>query len=870
MILDAFFETVKRTVLPNGLTLITRCQPDSGVVAINTWVKAGYFHEPDEVAGMAHLFEHMFFKGSRNFPGAEDIARQVSSLGGASNAGTIYDSTNYYFVLPSEALAQGIEIQADAIANPLFDPEELRKEAEVVIEESNRKYDNPPALALENMFATSFTRHRMRRWRIGSNEVLRNIRRDDLLAFFETLYRPENIILSVCGDVSHEEVVDVVSRTFGEIPRGTLEKNRGPEEPPQTEFRFAEEKGEIQQSWSVFGWHVPGLGHHDGEALDALSSVLSAGRYSRLYRSVVASGAANTIAADNTVYEDVGIFTSRLSADDDSLERAEDLVMEEIERVRQFGPTRYELELARNGAESSTIFELSDVLGQAQTLGWFEVRGGYETLGTYLTKLESLTPDDVRQVAREHLRPENMTLYRYRSNGTPVGTRKGALSRLTEAAASVDDSPHVEMTHPPLPPAPRGAVADLPAREHTLSNGVKLFVREIPGTPTVSTGIYVSGGRIHENSSNAGITQLMGRTMKRGTRTRSAEQLDREIEYLGTQIGVLLDDDFFGFTLDILRSHYAAGIEILADVVRHPSFPEEEIDNARGLQIASIRRALDSTTTRSFQLLRRTFYGNHPYGLPDNGFISSIDRLTRDDLVAWHTNGFVADSTTIVVVGDVASENVVELMEAAFGSLPRATAPRRPLPSPERITAATEISELRDKKQSAVAMGFATVPPSDPDWITLRLIQDICSGLAGTFFAELRGRRSLAYTVYAGDASNKLAGSFVAFIATEAAKEAEAKEALLAEVRKLGTDGFSLDDLERARSHLAGTTRIRLQTNSAKRSEVAQSHLYELGLDFTTRFLQTIQTISLDEARRVANKYLSGDSIVIATLKGRT
>ena len=156
MILDSFLETVHRTVLPNGLTLVTRRQPRSGVVAINTWVKAGYFHEPDEVAGMAHLFEHMFFKGSKNFPGAEEIARQVSSLGGASNAGTIYDTTNYYFVLPCEGLVRGIEIQADAIANPRFDPDELRKEAEVVIEESNRKLDNPSAVAIESMFATAF------------------------------------------------------------------------------------------------------------------------------------------------------------------------------------------------------------------------------------------------------------------------------------------------------------------------------------------------------------------------------------------------------------------------------------------------------------------------------------------------------------------------------------------------------------------------------------------------------------------------------------------------------------------------------------------------------------------------------------------
>lgn len=869
MILDSFLETVQRTTLPNGLTLIIRPQPATGVVAINTWVKAGYFHEPDEVAGMAHLFEHMFFKGSKNFPGAEEIAQQVSNLGGSSNAGTIYDSTNYYFVLPSEGLVRGIEIQADAIANPLFDPDELKKEAEVVIEESNRKLDRPAAVAVENMFATAFTKHRIRRWRIGSNEVLRNINREDLLAFFETLYRPENIVVSVCGDISQPEVLDVVSRTFGTIPRGKLVKERGPEEPPQDAFRFAEGRSDIQQSWSIFGWHVPGLGHPDNEPLDVLSIVLGSGRYSRLYRSVISSGAANTITADNTVYEDVGIFNVRLSADDEALDAAEQVVIKELETIRRFGPTRYELELARNGAESAAIFELSDVLGQAQTLGWFEARGGYEKLGEYLDRLESVTPDDVQRVASHYLEADNMTLYRYRRNGAQEGDREAILSGLTTAAAEVTSNPHEDMTHADLPPAPAGASAANPARRFKLANGATLFVREIPGTPTVSTGVYFKGGRVNENSAVAGITQLMARTMKRGTTSRSVEQIDREIEFLGTQLGVVLDDDYFGFTLDILRAHYAAGLEILVDVVKNPSLPDEELEQARRLQIASIRRALDSSTSRPFQLLRSAFYKNHPYGLPDSGFISSIGPMTKEDLFAWHEREVVADAATIVVVGDVASEDIYALMEASFGSLAKSGGNKRPVPVVEPVTATTEISELRDKKQSAIAIGYATVPPTHPDWITLRVIQSVCSGLAGTLFAEIRGRRSLAYTVYAGDASNLLAGAFVAYIATDAAKETEAKEALLAEIRRLGVDGFTADDLERAKSQLTGTTMIRLQTNSAKRGEIAQSYLYDLGVDFTPRFLEKVQSVTLEEARAVASRYLSGDSIVIATVKGR-
>ncbi len=870
MILDAFLADVRRTVLPNGLTLLTRPGRGRGVVAINCWVKAGYFHESDEVAGMAHLFEHMFFKGSKGFPGAEDIARHVSMLGGVSNAGTIYDSTSYYFVLPREGFARGVAIQADAILNPLFAPDELIKEAEVVIEESNRKLDNPAAVATERMYENAFTKHRMRRWRIGSNEVLRNIQRDDLVAFFETLYRPANIIVAITGDVSHEEAIETVERTFGQIPAGRLVKNRGPAEPPQETFRFAQGTGEIAQSFSVLGWHTTGEGHEDTEALELLAGVLAAGRCSRLYRGVVSAGAANSVSADNVVYEDAGIFVVRLSSDDASVEDAERATIREIERLRQFGPTRFELDLARNGIESAFVFELEEVLGQAQTLAFFEARGSYQELARHVEKLHRVTADDVRRVASRYLADTNLTLYRYRRKGAPEPRAEFVLAQLREAAAGAATADHGSDASPPASrPEPRPAPSGVTLRRFLLPNGIPLFVRTLPGTPTVSTGIYFRGGKTRETSANSGITQLMTRAMKRGTRRRSMEELDREIEFLGTQIGILFDDDYFGVSLDILRRHFPAGLDLLAETLLEPAFPTAEVEKAKKLQIASIRRSLDSSGERPFQLFRAAFYRNHPYAFPDAGYISTVDALGRDDLVAWHAATVKADGALIVVAGDVDPDDVLAVASARFGSLATSSALRPVVPAFEPVPAPTEISESRDRRQSAIVAGFPTVTPTHPDWVTLRVLQDVVSGLSGTLFAELRGKRSLAYTVYAGDASHELAGAFVGYIASDASKEGEAKDALVAEMRRFATDGFDQDDVDRGRAHLAGTTRIRLQTNAAIRSEIAENYIFGLGTDFTERFLDRVHGVGLDDLRAVAKRYLLGDNLVVATLRGR-
>jgi len=866
--LDGFLGDVRRTVLPNGLTILTREQKGTGVVAINTWVKAGYFNESDEVAGMAHLFEHMFFKGSKRFPGAEDIAREISKAGGQSNAGTIYDSTNYFVVIPKEGFRRGLEIQADAIANPLFDAAELEKESEVVIEESNRKLDNPPAVSLERMFATAFTRHRVRRWRIGSNEVLRSIQRDNLVAFFETLYRPGNIILTITGDVTHDEALAAAKATFGGIPKGTLRKERGPVEPQQTEFRFGQSTADLKQGYSVAGWHTVGVGHPDEQALDVAAAILGDGRASRLYGAVISPDGASTVAATQVVFDDIGILFIQTSFDEKNRAEVDRRTLAEVERLRAHGPTAYELQLARNRIESGIAFGLQGVLGQAQALSRAEAREGYRSLAARLRELRALTPEQVQAAAAKYLTVENLTLYHYRPKATPDITTPQALAA---ARAAVAHPPAAVAGQPmPAPPeAVRPAAADREPVVTRLANGATLIVRERPGAPVVSTGVYFRGGGVGENSATAGITQLMTRVMQRGTQRRTAGQIDREIEFLGTGIGTDLESDYFGFRLDILRTNVRPGLDLLSDVILNPTFPEDGLEEERHIQMGAIRRAYDSSTMRPMQLAFRDLWGSHPYALPQAGSIESVESLDAAALRSWWQRTVRADDAVILMAGDIALDDAQALAEGTFGRLPARAAGRAaamPLPIP---SARIETVEYRDRRQSAIVVLFPTVPASHPDWPKLRLIGSVTSGLAGTFFAELRGRRSLAYTVFATDASRKDAGAFLAYLATEAAKESEATAALLGEIRRLPTDGMTAGDVERARTYFAGSTRIRLQSSGDLLEDYAANYLHGLGLDWTTKLLGTIGGLTLDDLKAVSARYFSTDNYVVAVLRGK-
>ncbi|MDQ3281134.1 MAG: insulinase family protein [Acidobacteriota bacterium] len=869
--LDSFVSSIRRKTLPNGLTVIARETPGTGVVAINTWVKAGYFNEPDEVAGMAHLFEHMLFKSSKNFPQVEQVSQEVASLGGATNAGTIYDTTNYYFVMPKEGFRRGLDLQVDAIANPIFDAAELKKEAEVVIEESNRKRDNPPAMAAELMYATAFTQHRMKRWRIGSNEVLRNVKRENLAAFFETLYRPENMILVVVGDVPAEEVFRGAEATFGKIAKGKLDKKRGPVEPQQTEFRYGQSSADIRQGYTEIGWHTPGVNNPDEIALGALSTILGGGRSSRFFRNVVAPDAASTAYAQNSTFGDVGMFEVQASFDEKNRAEADRRLMREIERIKASGPTAAELQLAKNLTESQLVLSMQDVLGQAEAIGGAETRGGASAIAGDLAKLNALTADDITRVARKYLTLENMTLYHYRPKGSPEMTRDQALAFVREAIANVPATAAATTVTAPAAPQPVRGARGLRAPEVSkLSNGATLIVEERAGTPVISASVYFRGGRSFENSANAGITRLMAASMRRGTSTRSGEEIDRQIEFLGTQIGLDTQRDYFGFFTEVVSRNVRPAVALMSDIVLNPTFAANGINEEKALQKAAIRRNSDSAQARPVQLLYEAMFRNHPYALTAEGYTTSVDTLDVNALRSWWSQNVTADDAVVVLVGDIHADDAKQLAEEMFSKLPKRTAPRAANAMPLVAAGRADSIEYREKKQSAIAIGFPAVRFSDPDYVPLRLLQTITSGISGTLFSELRGKRSLAYTVFSNIQPSEQGGVYLAYMGTEAAKEEQARTGLLTELRRHAQDAVDEERLARAKSTLSGNTRLQRQTNAAHALENVRNYYFNLGLDFTDRFLAQAQQQSLDAVKTAVQKYLGSENYVVAIVRGKS
>ena len=860
---------VHRTVLPNGLTVLVHCDGSAPVVAVVTYVKAGYFDETDDVVGIAHVLEHMFFKGTER-RGVGEIAKETKASGGYLNAHTIYDHTSYYTVLPASGLAAGLDVQADAYANSVIDREELAKELEVIIQEAKRKSDNPGAVAVETLYELLHQRHRMRRWRIGREARLRALTRDDLVRFYRNFYRPRNTILSIVGDVGIDETLRQVERLYGTIPDAPIARVPGPAELPQRELRYREWGGDIAQTQLLFGWHTPGTLHADTPLLDLAASVLGAGRASRLYRAVRERQLAASVSAFNYTPTELGVFGAHAETPPHTALDAARAIWGQVRTIREDGIGVHELERARRVFESRWIRRLETMEGKASYLAEWEALGDWRLGDRYLEHLITATPEQVTAAVGQHLDPAYAAVVVYRPETSP------------EIAADAEAMRHAMDS---APPAPLPASTSRPAtpvltREprvtlETEEAGVQVYrgPRDVPillrpkrGAPIVHIGVFASGGAIDELATHAGLTMLMARTAIKGTSRRNATQLAEDAELLGGTIGVSIGAESFGWTIAVPVKHTVAALELLADVVQRPIMNPDALEIERAVAVSGVKLLRDDMYRYPLRLALQAAFGAHQYGTPVTGTEDSLREITAEQLREWHRARVLGTSTMVGVVGDVDSDGIAAVAAREFSELSAGVVATRTAPAWPNSGAM--VVERRDKAQTALALAFPSPDLRDPARYTASLIAVIASGLGGRFFDELRDRRSLAYTVHAFAAERQLAGLFVSYIATSPEQEDVARQGLLEEFAKLREQPVRDDELARAKRYAVGSDAIRQQSGGAVLSDVIDAWLVGTGLSELEAFEERIEAVTPLAVRELARRYFDESKRVEGVVRG--
>lgn len=861
-------DTVQRHRLENGLTVLIRRDGSAPVAAVVTHVRAGYFDETDDVAGISHVLEHMFFKGTPTRAVGE-VARETKASGGYLNAHTIYDHTSYYAVLPSSGFISGLRVQADAYANSLIDPDELRRELEVIIQEAKRKADNPHAVAVESLYALLHDRHRMRRWRIGHEAGLRALDRDAMLGFYRNFYRPGNTILSIVGDVDVARTLDEVESLYGHLPAGAVERTPGPDEPARAEFRYREWDGDIQRTQLVAGWRTPGLLHPDTPLLDLAAMVLGGGRASRLYRAVREEQLASSITAYDYTPGDIGVFVLHAETPPETALAAARATWAQLRSLLEEGVGTYELERARQLYEARWLRRLESAEGQASYLADWEAAGDWRLGERYLGAIAAATADGVTGAVRRYLVPDRAALIVYRPRGTPALATGPADARSLLRAAE----PH------PLPPtAPRVATAlstvgapELERVEGDVSvfrttHGTPILVWPRSGAPVAYAGVYFAGGASEEPARHAGLTRLLTRVALKGTARRDATQLAEDAESLGAALGGNAGSDSFGWSVSVPSRHLPAAMELLADVSQHASVPADALETERGVTLSELVSLRDDMYRWPLRMLGEVAFAGHPYGVPVSGTESSLGTIGAELVREWHATRVLAGAPVIAVVADGDPQELATIAARHFRDLARA--PVAVGAPPEWPAGVTSRVEDRQKAQTALAMGFPGPSRRAPDRFAAELMVGIASGLGGRLFEQLRDRQSLAYTVHLGTSRRMLAGMLVAYIATSPEREGEARDGLLREFARLRDEPVSADELQRARTYALGTHAIARASGGSRLGELVDSWLLGDGLAELGSYGTSVSAATAEEIQALAIAYLDPERRVEAVVRG--
>ena len=832
---------VKLTTLENGLTIIVREDHSAPVVSAQAWCMAGSIHEGKWLgAGMSHVLEHMLFKGTATRPGSR-IDQEVQEAGGYMNAYTSFDRTVYHIDVPNSGAKVAIDILCDIMQNATLPPEEMEKEKQVIVREMDMNVDDPGRRASRRLFETAYTKSPYRFTVIGYPDIFHELKADDIRAYYREKYAPNNVFYSIAGDIKYGDIIAQIREAYSKAKAKALPPVVLPAEPKQTAPREVIEEAPIELGHFHFAWHIPELRHPDIPALDVLAVLLGNGRSSRLYQEVrekkglVHSADAWTYSPGNP-----GLFGMSALVDADKFTAAREAMLAEAEKMREAAVSAEELSKAVKQFVSATLASRKTMQGQAQDLGgnWLAA-SDLNFSERYLAAIKRLTPEDLQRVARAYLTPENRTLYALMPPGTT-----------------------------PIASSPAETSSAQPIQKFDFPNGLRLLVKEDHRLPFVEFRAVFKGGVLAESVQNNGITQLMGKLLLKGTKSRSAEQIAREIEAVGGSIDSYGGNNSFGVNTEVLSSDFPIGLNLLADVLLNPTFPEPALEREREIQLASIRAQKDNLLQSGSRAMRRALFGEIGYGLDALGNESSLESIRVADVKSFHETFARPNNCVLAIFGDIDASSIRAAVEEAFGNWkPSQSAGLSSDITLGNLDSVKRVNETRDKKQAVLLIGFRGTTLESADRYPLELLQESCSDLGSRLFIRIRENLGLAYYVGAQNFVGIAPGYFAFYVGTMPEKAELVEKELLIEAELLRLEGLTAEELKRAKAKVIGQKKISRQDLGTLAMSTALDELYGLGFAHSETEDALYDAVTLDQVKAVAEKYLKPNALVIAVVR---
>jgi zinc protease len=873
----------EKYTLPNGLEVILSQKRGLPMVAVNLWYHVGPANEEKGRTGFAHLFEHMMFQSSKHVPPDSHI-RLLEAAGASDlNGTTDYDRTNYFETVPSNQVELALWLESDRMGYLLdkLDQAALSNQQDVVRNERRQSVENEPyGLAEETLTQTLFPAgHPYYGNVIGSHEDIQAAKLDDVKKFFRQYYAPNNASLAIVGDFEPAQMKALVQKYFGTLKQGPAVPPIKADTPKITSERRKVVNARVELPRVYMAWLTsPILKPGDAEA-DIAATILGGGRSSRLYKKLVYE---KQIAQDVTAQQYSlmlgSVFQIQATArPGHTVEELEKALEEELSTFRSQPAERSEVERARNMIETN-------IIGGLERLGGF---GGIaDRLNSYNHYLKN--PDYLQQDVQRYRAVNASTLQTFARDqlaptarvvmhvvpGQPAAPPQVATPPASKAAEG-EGSESINADEPwrnemPKSAATRPLQLATPVSE-TLPNGLTLILNERRGLPIVAANLVLRTGSDANPLDKPGLANFTAAMLDEGTATRNALQIADEVAQLGASLGISSSMDATTLAVRSLSKNFGATADLLADVTLHPSFPAQEIERQRASRLAALVQQRDNPNQVAAQVTASALYGPmHPYGYSEIGTEAALKSVSRADMEAFWKQNFVPNNAALVVAGDISMNELKALAEKAFGGWQKGTPAQPALGMPSTTPARVVIVDKPGSPQTQLRVASIGAPRSSPDFRPMQVMNLALGGLfSSRINMNLREEHGYTYGANSQFSFRRAAGPFQIASGVRTDVTAAAVDEIFKEVRGMVDKPVSAEELQKAKDSLANSLPGAFESSANAVNNFSNVFIYNLGLDYYTRYAEQVNAVTPDQALAVSKKYLVPAAMVVIAVGDR-
>jgi zinc protease len=834
-----------RITFQNGMEVIFKENHSSPMITSIVFVRAGAKYENDFNNGITHFLEHLLFDGTKNRSRLE-ISEGIKRHGGYINAFTRKDLTAYLVLMPREYIEYGIEIQADQLFNSIFPEEELAKERKVVIEEIQMDNDREANLASYFFNSRSMAGTAYERPVLGYKNVISSIPRQKIIEYWKQYYAPNNMISLVIGDFDTEKMIETYRSVFGIIPPVNMPS---PPEisyfPPtgKDTYRMA---GNTEMTYISVGIDAPHYTDPDYYAFDLVADYLNSDESSPLATTLIDTEG-QPLYQSYSAYLETAEEYSRLIIEivtDDEL-KADGIVAgieQVLENFDEFQPSAEVLEGLMVSKKVEEIFMEEKLHYYGFVIAPRLVTTGWDFMESYLDVIDKVNPTMMVRAADRWL----------------------------------DDLKYIATVFHPRKETPEDKQEKIHTvyRKEVLPNGLTVVVKSNPDSRVFALNVIGKNRSVSEPPGKDGITDFLNRLIKKGTVSRSAEDLTAQLAGIGAKVTLVdnpwipYDDRYttrqFSFMkFETIDDFTDQGLELFADMIRHPAIDSMTVEQVRGTITGLIARQSGMTLNRCRDLFYATLFENTAYSRSINGSQATIGAITRKDLVDYHQK-FYSPGNMIVTIGtNFEADTMMAMVKNAFGDMPQVNfAPARAQKGPP-IVGAVRAHNGMEKEQVYIYLGNILPAAGHPDAPAIKLAVEILSRRLGQILREEQG---LAYSVGAGATLDKGFGWYRCTMGTGAGNFDKARKGIIAEIMRLQAEGPTAEELETAKNSLWGSSLMRRLSRINQAYYMGVNEYLGLGYDYEKEYIPRLRALTTTEVQAAAMKYFDTENYVLATV----